>query len=165
MRFLPNNTSSAGPVSYGFSRCCGLLFYSHRGPVYQNGSWQFRTSRLRNSRLLRKRCKRCAWQRSLSPDVAGRRAGYLTTEKWPQGMASWRRAKERCSSSLPCCSPCGLRLPARRCAARLPEECTDAQTCQASCPGVRRPGGATRSAGERSASQQMERRERVVLFT
>ena len=56
-------------------------------------------------------------------------------------------------------------LPARRCAARAPavEECADALTRPAGCPGGRQPGGATRGAGERSLSRQTERREKVAV--
>ena len=56
-------------------------------------------------------------------------------------------------------------LTARCCAARAPavEECTDAPTSSAGCPGGRQPGEATRGAGERSLSRQTERRKKVVV--
>ena len=56
-------------------------------------------------------------------------------------------------------------LPVRRCAARPPavEECADAPTRPAGCPGGRQPGGATRGAGEHSLSRQTERREKVAV--
>ena len=77
--------------------------------------------------------------------------------------AGEHHAEERCCSSPPCCSPRG-KLPCYaplRCAARPPavEDCADAPTSPAGCPGGRQPWGATRGAGKRSLSWHGEARK------